>query len=76
MAHLKNSDEKIEVMLTKNFDKEFQKNRKKLKPVTGTEILLGRLRLPISGHRDDSQCHPNVGEYSSDGVGNFIECLD
>ena len=54
MAHLKNSDEKIEVMLTKNFDKEFQKNRKKLKPVAGTEILLGRLRLPIRGHRDDS----------------------
>ena len=62
-------------MLTKNFDKEFQKNRNKLKPIAGTEILLGRLGLLVWGHRDDSQCHPNIGEYSSGGVGNFIECL-
>ena len=37
--------------------------------------MLGRLRLPFRGHRDDSQYHPNVGEYSSGGAGNFIECL-
>ena len=31
--------------------------------------------LPFRGHWDDSIYHPNVGEYSSGGVGNFIECL-
>ena len=31
--------------------------------------------LPFRGHRDDSQYHPNVGEYSSGGVGNFMECF-
>ena len=75
MAHLKGSGEEIEVMLTKSSDKEVQKNRNKLKPIVDTVILLGRLGLPFRGHRDDSQYHPNVGEYSSGGVGNFIECL-
>ena len=75
MAHLKGSGEEIEVMLTKNSDKEVQKNRNKLKPIVDTVILLGRLGLPFRGHRDDSQYHPNVGEYSSGGAGNFIECL-
>ena len=31
--------------------------------------------LPFRGHRDGSQYHPNVGEYSSGGEGSFIECL-
>ena len=75
MAHLKGSGKEIEVMLTKSSDKEVQKNRNKLKPIADTVILLGRLGLPFRGHRDDSQYHPNVGEYSSSGVGNFIECL-
>ena len=75
MAHLKGSGEEIEVMLTKNSDKELQKNRNKLKPIVDTVILLGRLGLPFRGHRDDSQYHLNVGEYPSGGVGNFIKCL-
>ena len=75
MAHLKGSGKEIEVMLTKKSDKEVQKNRNKLKPIVDTVILLGRLGLPFRGHRDDSQYHPNVGEYSSGGAGNFIECL-
>ena len=75
MAHLKGSGEEIEVMLTKNSDKEVQKNRNKLKPIVDTVILLGRLGLPFRGHRDDSQYHLNVGEYPSGGVGNFIKCL-
>ena len=75
MAHLKGSGEKIEVMLTKSSEKEVQKNCNKLKPIVDTVILLGRLAVPFRGHRDDSQYHPNVGEYSSGGAGNFIECL-
>ena len=31
--------------------------------------------LPFREHKVDSQYHPNVGEYSSGGAGNFIECL-
>ena len=75
MAHLKGSGEEIEAMLTKSFDKEIQKNCSKLKPINDSVILLGRLGPPFRGHRDDSHHHPNAGEYSSGGVGNFIECL-
>ena len=75
MAHWKGSREVIEVMWTKGSDKEVQKNCSKLKLIVDTVTLLGRLDLPLRGHRDDSQYHPNVGEYSSGGVGNFTECL-
>ena len=72
MTHLRRSVEEIEVMLTKSSDREVQKNHNKVKPIVDTVILLGRLGLPFGGHRDDSQYHPNVGEYLSGGVGNFI----
>ena len=62
-------------MLTNSCDKEVQKNCNKLKPIIDTVILLRRLVLPFKGHRDDSQYHPNVAEYSNGGVGSFIECL-
>jgi len=39
--------------------------------------LCGRNDLPLRGHRDDSQYHPTIGEFSkSSGVGNFIELLN
>ena len=62
-------------MLTKSSDKEVQNNRNKLKSVVGTLILLESLGIPFRGDEDDSQYHPNIGEYSSGGSGNFIECL-
>ena len=31
--------------------------------------------LSFRGHRDDSQYHPNVGEFSSGGMGTFVEYL-
>ena len=40
-----------------------------------TVVLLGNLGLRFRGHRDNSQYHPNVGEYSSGSVGSFLECL-
>ena len=62
-------------MLTKSSDKVVKKKKcNELKPIVDTVILLGRLGLPFRGHRDDSQYHPNVGEYSSGGVGIFREC--
>ena len=37
---------------------------------------MGRLGLAFREHRDDSQFHPNIGEYSSGVVGNFVEVLN
>ena len=33
------------------------------------------LGLPFHGHPDNSKYHPKVGEYSIDGVSNFVEFL-
>ena len=38
MDHLKDSVKEIEVMLTKNSDKEFHRNRNKLKPIADMVI--------------------------------------
>ena len=68
--------EEIDLIIDTNFKKEVEENRKKLAPIIDTVILLGRLGLAFRGHRDDSQSHPNVGEYSSGGVRNFVEVLN
>ena len=75
MTHLKDSCENIRVMLGKNSDEEVRKNRNKLKPIIGIVILFVRLVLPFREHKDDSQYHPNVGEYLNGSVGNFIKYL-
>ena len=33
---------------------------------------MGRLSLPFRGHPDDSKYHPNIGDYSTGGVDNFV----
>ena len=38
-------------------------------------MLVERLGFPFRRHKDDSQYHLNVGEYSSGGVDNLIEFL-
>ena len=66
----------INVMIDTNLKQKISENRKKLIPVVEIIILCGRLGLPLRGHRDDSKYHPEVGEYSEGGVGNFIELLN
>ena len=70
--------EEIDLMIDRNCKKEVEENRKRLAPIIDTiiVILLGRLGQAFRGHRDDSQFHPNVGEYSSVGIGNFVEVLN
>ena len=51
-------------------------NRQKLVSIADTIKLCGRLALPLRGHRDDAQYHPDVGQYSSGQVGNFVELLN
>ena len=68
--------EEIDLMIERNCKKEVEENRKRLAPIIDTVILLGRLGLTFRGNRDDSQFHPNVGKYSSGGVGSFVEVLN
>ena len=46
-----------------------------LAPIIDAIVTLGRLSLPLRDNRDDSKYHPKVGEYSTGGVGNFVEFL-
>ena len=63
-------------MLDRQFKFEVSENRKIRRSIIDTIIFLGRQGLPLRGHRDDSQYHPDVGEYSTGNVGNFIELLN
>ena len=70
--HLEDVDE----MLHKQFKSAVSENRKILRSIIDTIIFLGRQGLALRRHRDDSQYHADVGEYSTGSVGNFIELLN
>ena len=63
-------------MLDRQFKFEVSENRKIPRSIIDTIIFLGRQGLPLRGHRDDSQYHPDVGEYSTGSSGKFIEILN
>ena len=68
--------EDVDEMLDKQLKFEVSENRKILRSIIETVILLGRQDLALRGHRDDSQYRPDVGEYSTGSVDNFIELLN
>ena len=68
--------EEIDSMIDRNCKEEVVENRKRLAPIIDTVILLGRLGLAFRAYWDDSQIYPNVGQYSSGSVGNFVEVLN
>ena len=68
--------EEADEMLDRQFKLEVSKNRKIIRSLIDTIILLGRQGLALRGYRDNSQYHPDVGKYSAGSVGNFIELLN
>ena len=72
-SQIKGSNHEINLLCDKKYKHEVEENRKVLAPIIDTIVTLGRLGLPFRGHRDDSKYHPKVGEYSTGGVGNFVE---
>ena len=76
LAQMSGAAQPIEVILEKNVKKEIEENRNKLASIADAVLYCGRLGLPLRGHRDDSKYHPEVGQYSTGGVGNFIETLN
>ena len=68
--------EDVDEMLGRQFKFEVSVNRKKLRSIIDTIIFLERQGLALSGQRDDSQYHPDVAEYSTGSVNNFIELLN
>lgn len=66
----------INEVINEAFSKTKEINRKKLTSIVDTIKLCGRLNLPLRGHRDDSKFHSEIGDYSENQVGNFIELLN
>ena len=76
LSQMSGKAQPIEVILDTNLKKEIEENRKKLASIVDSVIFCGHLGLPLRGHRDDSKYHPEVGNYSTGGVGNFVESLN
>ena len=76
LIFLKSKAQVIKLMLCDRKDKhEVEEHLKVLAPILDTIVTLGRLGLSFRGHCDDSKYHPKVREYSTVGVGNFVEFL-
>ena len=68
--------EDVDEMLDRQFKFEVSENRKILRSIIDTIIFLGSQGLPLKERRDDSQYNPDVGEYCTGSVGNFIELFN
>ncbi|XP_057291325.1 52 kDa repressor of the inhibitor of the protein kinase-like [Hydractinia symbiolongicarpus] len=66
----------IDILVDSNRRKKIAENRKKLVPIVQAIIYSGRQGQALRGHRDDSQYHGEVGEFSCGRVGNFVELLN
>ena len=73
ISHSSGHAEPINVMLNANLRQKVRENREKLVSIVDTIKLCGHLAISLRGHRDDSQYHAEVGAYSSNQVGNFLE---
>lgn len=76
LSQLSGATQPIEIIIDSNLKKEVAENRKKLEPIVDAVTLCGRLGLPLRGHRDDAKYHPEVGGFSSGGIGNFVQILN
>ena len=76
LSQMSGAAQPIEIIIDSGIKKEVEENREKLAPIVDSVLFCGRLGLPLRGHRDDAKYHPEVGSYSSGGVGNFVESLN
>ena len=67
----------VEQQLSKSTVKQVDKNRKVLLSIIDAIKTIGKMGVPLRGHRDDSRYQPDVGEpVHHPGVGNFIEFIN
>ena len=63
--------------LLKQVNKPAKRNNRILLSIIDLLKTAGQMGIPLRGHRDESQYHPEVGEPASHaGVGNFVELLN
>ena len=67
----------VDQQLSKSTVKQVDKNRKVLLSIIDAIKTIGKMGVPLRGHRDDSRYQPDVGEPANHpGVGNFIEFIN
>ena len=67
----------VDQQLSKSTVKQVDTNRKVLLPIIDAIKTIGKMAVPLRGHRDDSKYQPDVGEPANHpGVGNFIEFIN
>ena len=67
----------INVIVNDIVKQQVAENRTVFNSLVDTVILCGHLGLPLRGHRDDSNFHPEPGQYATNsGVGNFIKIVN
>ena len=67
----------VEQQLSKSTIEQVDKNRKVLLSIIDVIKAIGKMSVPLRGHRDDSRYQPDVGEPANHpGVGNFIEFVN
>ena len=66
----------VDITLDKELSKIVKRNRKTLVPIVDTIKFCGHMALPLRGHRDNKDEHPETGEYSENQVGLFVELLN
>ena len=66
----------VNVLIDNNRKNTIMQNRQKLVPIVDAIIVCGRQGLALRGHRDDSKYQPDLGSYSTEQTGNFVELLN
>ena len=66
----------IDVLIDNNRKNIITQNRQKLVPIVDAIIVCGRQGLALRGHRDDAKYQPDLGGYSTEQTGNFVELLN
>ena len=67
----------VDQQLSKSTVKQVDKNRKVLLSIIDAIKTIGKMGVPLRGHRDDSRYQPDVGEPANHpGVSNFIEFIN
>ena len=67
LSQISGAAQSIDVIIDGNLKKEIEENRRILNPIIDSVTFCGRLGLSLRAY------HPEVGNYSTGGVGNFVE---
>ena len=75
LSQISGAAQPSDVILDTKLRKEVENNEAKLSSIVDTVILCGSRGMALRRHRDDSQYHLKIGDYSTGQAGNFIDVM-